>query len=58
MLRALLLVAAIVVFVIAALGVFGSITDINYSGLLAVGLACLAATVLDFESLVTSRRRF
>lgn len=57
MFRVLLLVAAIVVFVIAALGAFGSSTGIIYSGLLAVGLACLAATVLDFESLVTSRRR-
>ena len=45
--RRLLFMAAIVLFVIAALGAFGSISGVNYSGLLAVGLACLAAGVLD-----------
>ncbi|HVA05370.1 MAG TPA: hypothetical protein VNG12_01380 [Acidimicrobiales bacterium] len=57
MFRIILLVAAIVLFIIAALGAFGSITGVNYSGLLAVGLACLAAAVLDFETVVTSRRK-
>jgi hypothetical protein len=57
MFRILLLVATIVLFVIAPLGAFGSITDVNYSGLLAVELACLAAQVLDFENVVTSRRK-
>ena len=57
MFRTLLFVAAIVLFVIAALGALGSISGINYSGLLAVGLACLAAAMLDFESLYSSRRK-
>ena len=55
MFRVLLLVAAIILFVIAALGAFGSVSGINYGGLLAVGLACLAAAVLDFETFLTSR---
>lgn len=57
MFRVLLLVAAVVLFVIAALGALGSISGINYSGLLAIGLACFAAGILDFESFVTSRDR-
>ena len=57
MFRKLLLLAAVVLFVISALGALGSISGINYSGLLAVGLACLATGVLDFEALVTSRRK-
>ena len=57
MFRILLLLAAVVLFVIAALGAFGSLSGINYSGLLAVGLACFAAGVLDFETLVTTRRK-
>jgi len=57
MFRVLLSVAAIVLFVIAALGALGTITGINYAGLVAIGLACLAAAVLDFEHLFTSRRK-
>jgi hypothetical protein len=57
MFRVLLSVAAIVLFVIAALGALGTITGINYAGLVAIGLACLAAAVLDFETLSTSRRK-
>jgi hypothetical protein len=57
MFRSLLLAAAIVLFVIAALGAFGSLTGINYDGLLATGLACTALGVLDFEDLILSRRR-
>lgn len=55
MFRTLLLLAAVVLFVIAALGAFGTISGINYSGLIAIGLACFAAGVLDFETLVTTR---
>jgi len=51
MFRVLLFVAAIVLFAIAALGAFGSLSGINYSGLLAVGLACLAAGIFDFGTL-------
>jgi hypothetical protein len=57
MFRSLLLAAAIVLFVIAALGAFGSLSGINYDGLLATGLACTALGVLDFEDLILSRRR-
>jgi hypothetical protein len=57
MFRILLLLAAIVLFVISALGAFGSISGINYSGLLAVGLACLAAAVLDFETFLSARHK-
>ena len=39
MFRVLLLVAAIILFVIAAIGAFGTVSGINYGGLLAVGLA-------------------
>ena len=45
MFRILLLLAAVVLFVIAALGAFGSVSGINHSRLLAVGLACVAAGV-------------
>lgn len=43
-LRALLLIAAVILFVVAA------ISDSNYSDLLAFGLACLAGAFLLGES--------
>jgi hypothetical protein len=55
--RTLALVAAAVVFVIAALGAFGTLTGVNYSGLLAVGLAAVAVAMIDLGRSVTGRRR-
>ena len=57
MIRTLALVAAAVVFVIAALGAFGTLTGVNYSGLLAVGLAAVAVAMIDLGRSVTGRRR-
>jgi hypothetical protein len=55
--RTLALVAAAVLFVIAALGAFGTLTGVNYSGLLAAGLACVAVAMIDLGRAATSRRR-
>jgi hypothetical protein len=57
MFRALLLLASVVLFVIAALGAFGTLSGVNYSGMVAVGLACIAAGVLDFDTFTGRRRR-
>jgi hypothetical protein len=57
MFRTLLFGTAIILFIIAALGAFGTFTGINYDGLVAVGFACVAFGVLNFEDLIISRRR-
>ena len=57
MFRSLFLMAAVVLFLLAALGAFGSITGLNYDGLLGIGLACATLGVLDFEDIVLFRRR-
>jgi hypothetical protein len=55
--RTLALVAAMVLFLIAALGAFGTLTGVNYAGLVAVGLACVAAGMIELGRAVTGRRR-
>lgn len=57
MFRSLFFLAAVVLFLIAAFGAFGTFTGINYDGLLAIGFACVTVAVFDFEDLVLSRRR-
>ena len=48
MFRSLFFLAAVVLFLIAAFGAFGTFTGINYDGLLAIGFACVTVRGVRF----------